>query len=57
MTTGKTIALTRWTFIGKVMSLLFNMQTEWLNNNFMLGTVSQPTNPLVHGKHLIFLEG
>ena len=25
MTTGKTIALTRWTFIGKVMSLLFNM--------------------------------
>ena len=25
MTTGKAIALTRWTFIGKVMSLLFNM--------------------------------
>ena len=25
MTTGKTIALTRWTFIDKVMSLLFNM--------------------------------
>ena len=25
MTTGKTIALTRWTFDGKVMSLLFNM--------------------------------
>ena len=25
MTTGKTIALTRWTFLGKVMSLLFNM--------------------------------
>ena len=25
MTTGKTIALTRWTFFGKVMSLLFNM--------------------------------
>ena len=24
-TTGKTIALTRWTFVGKVMSLLFNM--------------------------------
>ena len=23
--TGKTIALTRWTFVGKVMSLLFNM--------------------------------
>ena len=25
MTTGKAIALTRWTFVGKVMSLLFNM--------------------------------
>ena len=25
MTTGKTIALSRWTFVGKVMSLLFNM--------------------------------
>ena len=25
MTTGKTIALTRWTFVGKTMSLLFNM--------------------------------
>ena len=25
MTTGKIIALTRWTFVGKVVSLLFNM--------------------------------
>ena len=25
LTTGKTIALTRWTFVGKVMSLLFNV--------------------------------
>ena len=25
MTTGKTIALTRWTFVGKVMSMLLNM--------------------------------
>ena len=25
MTTGKTIDLTRWTFVGKAMSLLFNM--------------------------------
>ena len=28
MTTGKTIALTRWTFVGKAMSLLFNMHLE-----------------------------
>ena len=29
MTTGKTIALTRWTFVGKVMSLLFNICLGW----------------------------
>ena len=30
MTTGKTIALTRWTFVGKVMSLFFNMLSRWV---------------------------
>ena len=29
MTTGKTIALTKWTFVGKVISLLFNMLSRW----------------------------
>ena len=28
MTTGKNIALTRWTFVDKVMSLVFNMQSR-----------------------------
>ena len=28
VTTGKTIALTRWTFVGKIMSLLFNMMSR-----------------------------
>ena len=28
MTTGKTITLTRWTLVGKVMSLLLNMQSR-----------------------------
>ena len=28
MTTGKTIALTRWSFVGQVMSLLFNMLSK-----------------------------
>ena len=28
-TTGKTITLTRWTFVGKVMSLLLNMLSNW----------------------------
>ena len=30
MTTGKAIALTRWTFVGKVMSLLFNMHSRFV---------------------------
>ena len=30
MTTGKTIALTRQTFVGKVMSLLFNMLSSFV---------------------------
>ena len=30
MTAGKTIALTGWTFFGKVMSLLFNMQSRFV---------------------------
>ena len=42
MTTGKTVALTRWVFVGKVMSLLFNMLSrlvirskEQVSFNFM----------------------
>ena len=30
MTTGKTIALTRWTFVGEVTSLLFNMLSRFV---------------------------
>ena len=30
MTTGKTVALTIWTFVGKVMSLLFNMLSRFV---------------------------
>ena len=30
MTTGKTISLTRWTFVGKVISLLFNMLSRFV---------------------------
>ena len=29
MTTGKTISLIRWNFFGKVISLLFNMLSDW----------------------------
>ena len=37
MTTGKTIALTRWTFVGKVMSLLFNMLSRLIKTFFSQG--------------------
>ena len=35
ITTGKTIALTRWTFVGKLMPLLFNM-LSWFVIAFFL---------------------
>ena len=37
MTTGKTIALTRWTFVDKVMSLLFNMLSTLVSKMFLSG--------------------
>ena len=35
MTTGKTIAFTRWTFVGKVVSLLFNMLSRLVTEKAM----------------------
>ena len=40
MTTGKTIVLTRWTFVGMVMSLLFNMLSRSVIAFFFKGQVS-----------------
>ena len=40
MTNGKTIALTRWTFVDKVMSLLFNMLSRLVITFFSKGQVS-----------------
>ena len=40
MTTGKTIALTRWAFVGKVISLLFNMLSRFLIYDTVLLTMS-----------------
>ena len=36
-TTGKTIALTKWTFVGKVMSLLFSMLSRFVIAFFLQG--------------------
>ena len=48
MTTGKTIALTRWTFVGKEMSLLFNMLSRLVitflprNKHFLISWLQSP---------------
>ena len=44
MTTGKTIALTRWTFVGKVISLLFNMLSR-----LVIAFLSRSKHPLISG--------
>uniref|UniRef100_A0AC11E2N4 Uncharacterized protein n=1 Tax=Ovis aries TaxID=9940 RepID=A0AC11E2N4_SHEEP len=44
MTTGKTIALTRRTFVGKVMSLLFNMLSR-----LVITFLPRSKCPLIHG--------
>ena len=41
MTTGKTIALTRWAFVIKVMSLLFNMFSRWSELFFQGASIFQ----------------
>uniref|UniRef100_A0AC11DCC9 Uncharacterized protein n=2 Tax=Ovis aries TaxID=9940 RepID=A0AC11DCC9_SHEEP len=49
MTTGKTIALTRWTFLGKVMSLLFNMLSRLVitflprSKDFLISWLQSPS--------------
>ena len=52
MTTGKTIALTRWTFVGKVISLLFNMLSRLVTaflprSNCLLISWLQPPSAVI----------
>ena len=61
MSTGKTLALTRWTFVGKVMSLLLNMLSifsskEQASFNFMAAVIicrdsGDPKNKVSHCFH------
>ena len=44
MTSGKTKPLTRWTFVGKVMSLLFNMVSR-----LVITLLPRSKRPLIHG--------
>ena len=49
MTTGKTTALTAWTFVGKVISLLFNMQSRLIitflprSKRFLISRLQSPS--------------
>ena len=52
MTTGKTIALTRWTFAGKVVSLLFNMLSRLLIARRIPGMVESSGLPSM-GSHRV----
>ena len=50
MTIGKTIALTRWTFVGKVMSLLFNMLSQFSSVAQSCPTLCDPMNHSTPGR-------
>ena len=55
-TTGKTIPLTRWTFVGKVMFLLFNMLSRWViaflprNKHILISWLKSPSAVILEPK-------
>ena len=59
MTTGKTIALTRWTFVGKVMSLLFNMLSRLVitflprSKRLLISWLNSPPAVILEPKNLV----
>ena len=58
MTTGKTIALTRWTFVGKVMSLLLNMLSRLVitflprRNHLLISWLQSPSAVILEPKKI-----
>ncbi|CAI9153439.1 unnamed protein product [Rangifer tarandus platyrhynchus] len=65
MTTGKTIALTRHTFVGKVMSLLFNMLSRLVitflpkSKHFLISWLQSPSAVILEPPKIIiqFIKG
>ena len=61
MTTRKTIALTRWTFVGKVMSLLFNMLSRLViaflswSRCLLISWVQSPSAVILDPKQIRFV--
>ena len=57
VTTGKTIALTRWIFVGKVMSLLFNMLSRLViaflpGISFLISWLQSPSTVILEPKKM-----
>ena len=58
MTTGKTIALTRQTFVGKVMSLLFNMLSRFViaflprSKHLLISWLQSPSEVILEPKKI-----
>ena len=58
MTTGKTVALTRWTFVGKVMSLLFNMLSRFVidflprSKGLLISCLQSPSSVILKPKKI-----
>ena len=59
MTTGKTIALTRWTFVGKVMSLLFNILSRLFKTflprckHFLISWLQSPSAVILKANKIV----
>ena len=58
MSTGKTIAFTRWAFVGKVMSLLFNMLSRLViaflprNKRLLISWLQSPSAVILEPKKI-----
>ena len=59
MTAGKTIALTRWTFVGTVMSLLFNMLSRLViaflprSKRLLISWLQSPSAVILESKKIV----
>ena len=60
MTTGKTITVTRWTFVGKVMSLLFNILSRLVitflsrSNHLLISWLQSPSAVILEPRKSLF---
>ena len=63
MTTGKIIALTRWTFVGKILSLLFNMLSKLAiaflprNKRLLISWLQSPSAVILEPKKIKSVTG